>query len=1279
MKNSVLLITSSFLQVVYILFYILFSSTSPVLAAENKREIPSIYREFCEVYVPLYDKMIERNKTLYPEYANAMVNPFQSVDRCIQQSFQTEREVFSECLQKGTPQAECAKKAKLVRQMYEKMLTYEGCKGIFGFACGFLKMATSQLEKALNSAEKAEDKEFLMKQIAETEKQWEQCGKGIEEFCSELKGMGKETFAIQGEFEGVCADGLSEVTFDLINYENCRRYGITIEPSNKKEKLRGTITKNIDPGTSNNTQVTFRPDETGPEKNYLNPQKVDVIGRCYPFIDKDSDMKKVRQTVTIEQPPLFFVHGINDSDEECWPALKPRVARAGWNLSSVDYHDEKPIQTGSTEMAGALVNFIDLVKKGTAQHFGKRKIMLTKVDIIAHSMGGLVTRWYIGDTKYEFNIRKLIMVGTPNRGAPAVDCTFWFNSFKHWPSTQQLRPRSHFLNDLKTRPMRKRQDDRKNGVEYYAIAGTDWTTPITKTHSHVGLGIMRTGNEYIFRGDGVVPVTSARIPGVPLYCTYDAHGTKIARYMDPGRLAEAYVENAKDRARGYTLVDSDAVYTILSDLILKGTSQRGEDCAGSGEGRHATTTTIESPVTLHAFDEHGNHAGINARGLVENQIGEGVYYYGSSVFGHETIKNLTDKKLKFVAVGEERGDFSLVHLEFNPNGEAEEYVFKDIQTNTDTQHRLDTTRATLEIKPEKRTIITKRKPEIKPKVKISKRPDQGRQPPDRKPKTSLPSARLETEAGRYYMTPTNTVSVTTDEYHVKPATNDWSYKSGEWTGNRKETYGSLIGFNIPALREVKKGILHLKLQAFNHKRIKGGKCSASKKFTIKKINETWNEHFADYHTIKRLQKSGKVIARFEITPSNKIGEYIRIPLPLDELRPYGFTIDQADTGLCRVSFYGAHTKRASDRPYITLVSDRGQSQRPVKKRSKHKDSKSFSMGFTLDFETGNLTGWTKTGTVFDYQPTLGDNPTARRRGQSSKHQGKYWIGGFEKYQGKPGQKSGSIQGDKPQGTLTSPPFTIPNGTLNFLIGGGNSFKTRVELIVSGKRVLHATGRNTETMHRVEWDLSPYSGKTGRIRIVDNSSGGWGHINVDDFRFNSHNQDDRRISSDSDTIRDTGFTLDFETGNLTGWTKTGTVFDYQPTLGDNPTARRRGQSSKHQGKYWIGGFEKYQGKPGQKSGSIQGDKPQGTLTSPPFTIPNGTLNFLIGGGNNFQTRVELIVSGKRVLHATGRNTETMHRVVWDLSTYAGKTGRIRIVDNTSGGWGHINVDDFRLND
>ena len=56
------------------------------------------------------------------------------------------------------------------------------------------------------------------------------------------------------------------------------------------------------------------------------------------------------------------------------------------------------------------------------------------------------------------------------------------------------------------------------------------------------------------------------------------------------------------------------------------------------------------------------------------------------------------------------------------------------------------------------------------------------------------------------------------------------------------------------------------------------------------------------------------------------------------------------------------------------------------------------------FETGDLTDWEKEGTAFDFQPTWGDNPTARNRGQPSQHQGDWWLGLFENTPGKKKQK-----------------------------------------------------------------------------------------------------------------------------------------------------------------------------------------------------------------------------------------------------------------------------------
>jgi hypothetical protein len=58
----------------------------------------------------------------------------------------------------------------------------------------------------------------------------------------------------------------------------------------------------------------------------------------------------------------------------------------------------------------------------------------------------------------------------------------------------------------------------------------------------------------------------------------------------------------------------------------------------------------------------------------------------------------------------------------------------------------------------------------------------------------------------------------------------------------------------------------------------------------------------------------------------------------------------------------------------------------------------------------------------------------------------------------------------------------------------------VELIVDGATVRQSTGKCTETMAREEWNVADFMGKKAMIRLVDSSSGGWGHINFDDVRF-----------------------------------------------------------------------------------------------------------------------------------------------------------------------------------
>jgi putative membrane-bound dehydrogenase-like protein len=147
----------------------------------------------------------------------------------------------------------------------------------------------------------------------------------------------------------------------------------------------------------------------------------------------------------------------------------------------------------------------------------------------------------------------------------------------------------------------------------------------------------------------------------------------------------------------------------------------------------------------------------------------------------------------------------------------------------------------------------------------------------------------------------------------------------------------------------------------------------------------------------------------------------------------------------------------------------------------------------LDFETGTLKDWTAEGDAFKDQPIEGDMVAKRRTDMKSEHQGKFWIGGFEKHT------------DKPTGTLTSVAFKVTHPWASFLVGGGNHPKeTCVELVDLAKKEVFftATGEETENLKLVAVDLAKVQGKEIQIRLVDTHTGHWGHLNFDDFRFHS---------------------------------------------------------------------------------------------------------------------------------------------------------------------------------
>ncbi len=138
-----------------------------------------------------------------------------------------------------------------------------------------------------------------------------------------------------------------------------------------------------------------------------------------------------------------------------------------------------------------------------------------------------------------------------------------------------------------------------------------------------------------------------------------------------------------------------------------------------------------------------------------------------------------------------------------------------------------------------------------------------------------------------------------------------------------------------------------------------------------------------------------------------------------------------------------------------------------------------------DFEGGAYGKWTVEGEAFGAAPATG---TIGRQQPVSGFQGKGLVNTF-------------IRGDKPQGKLTSPPFAIERRFLCFLIGGGkHAGQTCMNLLVDGKVLRTAVGKNNERLEWQSWRLDDLQGKQAQLEIVDQSSEGWGHVNVDQIEL-----------------------------------------------------------------------------------------------------------------------------------------------------------------------------------
>lgn len=128
--------------------------------------------------------------------------------------------------------------------------------------------------------------------------------------------------------------------------------------------------------------------------------------------------------------PVLFIHGLlHNPSTFAW--LKQKLANHGFkNFSDMNL---STMLHGIPEMAQQTSNSVELLLK---------RFNAPQVDIVAHSLGGLVARYYLQKLGGDGKVRNLITLGTPHQGT-RLSKYFWLEKIKNLspdsPTIQELR------------------------------------------------------------------------------------------------------------------------------------------------------------------------------------------------------------------------------------------------------------------------------------------------------------------------------------------------------------------------------------------------------------------------------------------------------------------------------------------------------------------------------------------------------------------------------------------------------------------------------------------------------------------------------------------------------------------------------------------------------------------------------------------------------------------------------------------------------------------------
>lgn len=264
-------------------------------------------------------------------------------------------------------------------------------------------------------------------------------------------------------YRGVVADGNSSLKIDLLVSQPKNRYvGINV-PALGRVKGKTIQNGNIVIDAEGKATVTYYPPDylvrdQLTEKIKIPKRATDlpwgtyawgaVVPLLFNYMDSQGQMAEEKVEIRVYRPPVMLVHGIF-GDKDTWAILDPYLREDKFDTSIREYYS--PENAPSYQSIESQATKLQSDIRDKKYNYTESDIKIEKVDLIGHSMGGLIARYFVLPRNKLFNhdVRKLIMVATPNHGASVnwARVAWWGSQLmqKHQAAANELSFDSQFF------------------------------------------------------------------------------------------------------------------------------------------------------------------------------------------------------------------------------------------------------------------------------------------------------------------------------------------------------------------------------------------------------------------------------------------------------------------------------------------------------------------------------------------------------------------------------------------------------------------------------------------------------------------------------------------------------------------------------------------------------------------------------------------------------------------------------------------------------------------